>query len=453
MTQMLRPELEAALRELKPGRLRQLVLQSAADDALLLRLLLALTDDDALPPLLRWRLRWAALVRSKPLAAEQLQHTMRHLTELAAALMEQANYADAWLLIRYVLQQPLPPAVQQVVRSEIRQLVGNTLRALVRQVGMDMQQAMYDFFSELLQRQYQWTSDLLAALLELLLQLSQSLGTAEHTSTLLMQLRRRNRNAAGQVLDEQEEETLLMAQYRLLKQANQTEAADMLLREHGTLPAFARLLVRRHLAAGNTDAAESCIRQVLQRRPADLQWHALLLETALQRRDAMAIRKQARHLFLESGYDLRYYRLLRQTYAPARWPRQAELLVKRLRERHDYSTRGIHVAARIWHEEEKRPEQLVELLRKNCSLDMVRRYASWLQHNHPEVLLQLYAKALRRYAESHKGAEAYATIVETLEAMLQLPGSPALVRALIIELKVSYRQRRALVRLLNKLVI
>ncbi|MCS6917526.1 MAG: hypothetical protein NZM08_07585 [Chitinophagales bacterium] len=447
-------EWEAALSHLKPARLRKLLRDAAAGNkGLLSSWLLELSREPALKSAQRLRLQWAGLALQPNADPGRLQNALDALHREADELMQGGNYADAWELIEQVWRYEWPASVQPALASRLISQLNNWLPAFAERVHPDMRQRIYDFFYELLQRRYGFAPSLLEPVLNLLIGLSDSLGQFDATRSLLLKLQQRNQTTSGQPLDHNEARVLYTAWYRLLISTGRQQEADQLLDEQIWIPDFARIVFGRLIAAGNDKAAEQVLHRAVSVSGPQPELELLMLQLASYRNDQPAIRRHALRLFLQGGYDLQYFRLLKQSYSPSRWPQQLERIMRKLREQPDFAVRGIRIAAQIWLEEEHRPDQLAELLRKNCSLELVRQYAGGLEHTMPGVVLELYAKALRRYAEKNSGPEAYAVIAQTIQAMMRLPDSAAAVRALLIELKVSYRHRRALVQLLNKVVI
>ncbi|MCS6991446.1 MAG: hypothetical protein NZL95_06240 [Chitinophagales bacterium] len=447
----LTPLVAVALAKLKPGALRRLLLKAGDSDSdWLVRLALVLSQEPLLPVQVRLPMHWQALLRHGRVSAQEATSLLDCIVRKGEELTAQANYADAWLLLHTPWLEPLPFSLRQPLQALLLRSLACTSQ-LAPQASTELQQQIYEFFSNLLHVRYDLTADVLQAVLNLLLDLSVPLGFADRLLGLLRMLRGRNRTPTGQPLDHSEEQRLVLAEYRLLKAVGQTEPADRLMKENLWIPAFGQDLVRQHLAAGNTDEAAAVLQQAMAGNNSE-EWEPLMLELALHRGDKQTIRRLALKLFLHT-HDFRYYRQLRQTYAASHWPQQVKRIVGQLRQQKDFFSRGIDVTVRIWMMEEHCPDKLVELLRKNCSLPLLNRYEPWLRTLRPEALLELYAKALRRYAENHSGKEAYEEIINTLRTMLRLPNSTEAVRSLIIELKVLYRQRRALVRLLNEVVV
>jgi hypothetical protein len=83
----------------------------------------------------------------------------------------------------------------------------------------------------------------------------------------------------------------------------------------------------------------------------------------------------------------------------------------------------------------------------------VNQYSEHLKEKYPEQLLEIYRKAIRRFAEKYMGPEAYRMVANALRKMQSLPHSKEIVQPLTIELKVNYRQRKAMVDELNKVIL
>jgi len=183
-----------------------------------------------------------------------------------------------------------------------------------------------------------------------------------------------------------------------------------------------------------------------------IEWDLLLLDIAKAEGNVQLIRNLARQLFTISDFDFAYYYLLKQQYEPAQWSQQVDRIAADILKSPHFSTRGIHVAAKIYLEEQAY-DQLLELLRKNSNLEIIEPYFDSLKEKFPAELLELYRKAVRRFAEKYMGPDAYRLTADTLRKMQLLPGGKEIVQPLAIELKVNYRNRKSFVEELNKVVL
>ena len=267
-----------------------------------------------------------------------------------------------------------------------------------------------------------------------------------------------NRSQYGESKDEMEKEQLLTMKLQLLELLNRHEDIHRLLESNKDIKTFRLKLIEEFIQQQQWEEAKELIkegrRNELKKGSINLtsEWDEMLLKIAQQENDMKSIRNLALQLFLESDYDFKYYQLLKQHYDPSRWKLNIDRIVTSIRKEKSFSTKGIHAVAKIFIEDEEW-DKLLSLLDKNASLDFIEQYADHLKEKFPEQLLEIYRKAIRRYAEKYMGPESYRVVVNALKKMQSLPKSKEIVQSLAIELKVTYRQRRAMVEELNKVML
>jgi hypothetical protein len=275
---------------------------------------------------------------------------------------------------------------------------------------------------------------------------------------LLAELIGNNRSQYGEAMNEKQEEQFLEMKLEVLKLLNRPQEVRRLLEANKRIKPFRLELISECMKHHQWDEAKDLIKEGRRRESVkgsinvSSEWDEMLLTIARKEGDVKAIRNLSMQLFLSSEYDFNYYRLMKQHYDPSRWNLQAERLVNAIKKERSYSTKGIHAVAKIFIEEEEW-EKLLTLLDKNASLDFVGQYADQLRDKFPEPLLEIYRKAIRRFAEKYMGPEAYRIVAASLRKMLLLPKSKEIVQSLTIELKVNYRSRRAFVEELNKVML
>lgn len=275
---------------------------------------------------------------------------------------------------------------------------------------------------------------------------------------LLVELTGNNRSQYGEVMNEKLEELLLKVKLEVLRQLNRTTEVRRLLEANKRIRVFRLELISQCMKQQQWDEAKELIKEGRRRESVKgainvgSEWDEMLLTIAQKEGETKAIRNLAMQLFLSSDYDFSYYHLMRHHYDPSRWSMQVDRLVNAIRKEKSFATKGIHSVAKILIEEQEW-EKLLSLLDKNANLDFVNEYADHLKEKFPELMLEIYRKAIRRFAEKYMGPEAYRQVAATLKKMLTFPKSKELVQSLTIELKVNFRSRRAFVEELNKVVL
>jgi hypothetical protein len=251
-------------------------------------------------------------------------------------------------------------------------------------------------------------------------------------------------------------EGLLRRKMEVLSLLGRKEEAHKVMTDNMRIRAFRLQLIEELIAAKDFDGAKEIIKnsklgdQQKGRLYESIEWEKLLLKIAMEEKDTAAIRNLSLNLF-RSGHDMDYYRLIRSTYAKEEWPNQMESIIDSIRTHPYFSFQGIKTIAEILKEEKEWP-RLLQLVEKNASLKFVDEYAPLIKDHYPEEVVAIYKEALRRYAEQNMGTEHYKRVAATLVKMQSLPTGKEVAKALAIEFKVKYRQRRNMVNELNRLV-
>jgi hypothetical protein len=179
-------------------------------------------------------------------------------------------------------------------------------------------------------------------------------------------------------------------------------------------------------------------------------WDHLLLDIALRENDVRNIRLLALRLY-QSEHQLRYYRIIKDTYPPAEWKAQREKIIDSIRSDRYFSMEGIKSLAVIFEEEQDWP-RLLKLVQKNASLHFAESYYDLLKEKYPEELLDITKKHCAGMRSTTWERNITATSQATIRKIQSLPRGNETAKSLAIEFKVKYRQRKNLVNALNKLV-
>ncbi len=454
----LQQELEKALRAGSVRQLRSWLQGAAAKHRqVLIHLVMEMTLDQRLPATVRWPMRCAALLQGTDLTHRHAEQEFSQLRTELDALIGSGNVADAWRIIRQIMDFE-SAHTNKAIRDPMLLTVTELLHRLVQQVyNLPLYEDIYDFLRSFLLCRYELTPPVVHQLLECLWHVADNLKQLPDIQDLVQALQKRNRNQNGQIIDLFEEVILLRMQYRLWTQRGQWNEAETIIKNNIWVPEFADQFFRRSLSAEELQHAYAVIQDfktayMLSTSQA-LQLDAIHLEVALRQGRRANVRKLAYDLFVRSGFDPTYWRLMKRQYTPASWAKQLPILLERLQQLPHFYPDKVDLLAQLLADEERRTDLLAEYLAKHTSLPLVRRYAPYLRTHFARALIDLYAKAIRRFAEQHLGYEAYQSIREALEEMSVLPEGKNVVQALLVELKVTYGHRRALLHLLNEMVV
>ena len=394
---------------------------------------------------------------------DEFQQEMENLFTKAEQMIDQKNFLDEYLMAAAIIRKGSEDFIVPGLIASWDHFVTRSFDLLVSiaksEAGFDLKEKVFDF---LLTDAKAATAAKPPAIREKWLYALLETATEENQLNTMLDLIRElsgeNRSQSGTAKDESEEEYLLKMKLLVLQKLNKSGNVRRLLEANKHIKTFRRQLVEDSLQQQDLEHAKELIKegkQVDERKGkiyVGTEWDELLLKIALEEQDTKAIRNLALQLFITTGFDFDYYHLLKKHYDPSRWKSQVDRIVTHIKKESGFHTKGIHAVAKIFIEEQEWAKLLL-LLQKNANLEFIELYFEVLKEKFPQELLEIYRRALRRYAEKFMGTEAYRTVTNTLKKMQSLRGGRELVQSFAIELKVDYRQRKSFVTELNKLAL
>lgn len=394
---------------------------------------------------------------------DEFQQEMNSLFQKAEQMIDEKNYLDGYLMAAAIIKEENENLVLPDLVSSWDHFVTRSFELLVTiaksEAGYDLKEKVFDF---LLTDVKAATATQSPAIWEKWLYALLESATEENQLNAMLELIRElsgeNRSQSGTAKDESEDEYLLKMKLLVLQKLNKSGNIRRLLEANKHIKTFRQQLVEDSLQQQDLERAKELIlegKQLDERKGkiyVGTDWDELLLKIAQQEQDTKAIRNLALQLFITSGFDFDYYHLLKKHYDPSRWKSQVDRIVTHIRKESSFPTKGIHAVAKIYIGEQDWAKLLL-LLQKNANLEFIELYFDVLKEKFPQELLEIYRRALRRYAEKFMGTEAYRTVTNTLKKMQSLRGGRELVQSFAIELKVDYRQRKNFVQELNKLAL
>lgn len=170
-------------------------------------------------------------------------------------------------------------------------------------------------------------------------------------------------------------------------------------------------------------------------------WYEWLLKIAESQKDTERIILYARHLLLNSNRPSQdYYQILKNTVPPEEWTDFVEAIIQEAMERKPYY--AVNFAAAIFVREEWW-SRLLDLVKKECSLDRLAKYEKPLAKHYPNELADLYAERIIEYVESHVGRNYYRTACRYIRRMIKL-GARDKADEVISQLRQTHYRKKAL---------
>ena len=172
-----------------------------------------------------------------------------------------------------------------------------------------------------------------------------------------------------------------------------------------------------------------------------IDWYDWLLKIAESQNDTERIILYARHLLQESHNPKRdYYQILKATVPPEQWNGFVETIVQEAMERKPYYRTDLVASIFI---REEWWSRLLDLVKKEYTLDQLAKYEKLLAQHFPSELADLYAERIIRYVENHVGRSHYRTACKYIRRMIKL-GAREKADEVISQLRQTHYRKKAL---------
>ncbi len=153
--------------------------------------------------------------------------------------------------------------------------------------------------------------------------------------------------------------------------------------------------------------------------------------------------KQLKELVLKHEVgNLEVYRELKRQYTEEEWIKEREQLFKKL---------PPYTRIDEFYEEEKLYDRLLEYVLASSGVSVLYRYTKALKTEYPKQLLQKYKQEVNKLALSARDRKRYQELVEILHNMKNISGGAKMVEEIVLEWKVLYRSRPAMMDELSRL--
>lgn len=245
--------------------------------------------------------------------------------------------------------------------------------------------------------------------------------------------------------DEYEIKEVQKIKYCILLEKKGTEVAQKYLEQNIDNPSFRAQAIQDALDQKDyekaTALANDGIEQDSEFPGLVTNWYEWLLKIAESQKDTERIILYARHLLLNSNRPSQdYYQILKNTVPPEEWTDFVEAIIQEAMERKPYY--AVNFAAAIFVREEWW-SRLLDLVKKECSLDRLAKYEKPLAKHYPNELADLYAERIIEYVESHVGRNYYRTACIYIRRMIKL-GARDKADEVISQLRQTHYRKKAL---------
>jgi uncharacterized Zn finger protein len=248
---------------------------------------------------------------------------------------------------------------------------------------------------------------------------------------------------------------LIQVKINFLLGRNRKEEAWKLVEDNRQHPEFMKMIVDKLLEKKDySKATDLCFEGIKiaegKRHPGTVhEWNEKLLSIYEDTKNIAEIRKMSEKLFFESNFQLKYYKKLKSTYEKSEWLEICEGIINNIKgEKAIGSYHHAYTLADIFVEENYR-ERLLKLLQKNPEeINFINKYAKHLKKYFPDELLLLYERSIKKLAEN-TGRKYYDEVAGYLKSMQQITGGDEKVKSLVNYFRQIYKNRRAMMRVLD----
>lgn len=250
---------------------------------------------------------------------------------------------------------------------------------------------------------------------------------------------------------------LISAKIDFYRSKNMNVKANKILKENIEYPEFREIIVDQLIAKKDFAEAKNLCHEGIniaknKNHPGTINmWMQKLLHISRLEEDIPDIRNWSEKLFF-AFHVMEYYRILKSTYSGKNkeWKNECEKILEKLR---------IDAGNKIYYMEDPIAEVFIEesyydrlllLLQKSQNdIRFIDQYAEKIADKYPSELIQLYSAALRKHATT-ADRRVYAEVVKYLKKLEKIKGGLNEVGLLLDFFRLKYRNRRAMMELLNE---
>lgn len=235
------------------------------------------------------------------------------------------------------------------------------------------------------------------------------------------------------------------------------EAAFLYKEKHSQNPEFRKEIIEKALTDNDYDKARKLAEEGIE---SDMethkgrveQWREYLLTVYLKTGDNEQMIKMARHFLSDcftSGHPKKYYYdLIKSHISKDKWPEYYEDLIEEGKNGSGYLSPYYRLSDYfIW---EEKWERLLKLLQEKPEFEHIASAEKYLAKDYGLELARMYRDLIPPYLENHKERKYYQTVCSYIRRMKKL-GADEVVQDLVLQLRRTYSNRKALLEELSKI--
>ena len=229
---------------------------------------------------------------------------------------------------------------------------------------------------------------------------------------------------------------------------NQPDKVWDIIRENLQIEDFREKLTKKLITENKLQEAKKLINDFISKNGDKnlYSWNELKLQIAQKEKDIPEIRRVS-FLFIESHFEKEYYKIYKSTFAKEEWAETVEKLIKHYEKRHATNWFSNSIANIL--KTENQEERLMKYVEKHLNVDELEKYHTVFSSSFPEKTLALFRQTIDKYAQN-TGRDIYERIASLFKKMIKIKGGNELVREMITQYRVLYKNRRAMMEIINR---
>ena len=243
---------------------------------------------------------------------------------------------------------------------------------------------------------------------------------------------------------------ILERKIHFYKRTGQEEKAQSLIRENIQIESFCMDFVKSKINEKDYPEAKKFINAFIEGqkeypgRGVSDTWYELLLDIAQKEKDLPAVKELA-YRFIKNSFRKNYFEIYKAAFGTAEWAEEREKLISHYSNEKYFSDNAAELLAA-----ESDTGRLIKYIEKYPIVQVLEKYLDVLSYDYPEKTLDLLTKAIIPYAEANTGRSHYEYIFSLLKKMSKIAGGKKAALELIMDFRMRYRNRRAMMEILGK---
>jgi hypothetical protein len=230
--------------------------------------------------------------------------------------------------------------------------------------------------------------------------------------------------------------------------SNKPKKAWKYVEENIQITSFRRMVVEKKIKQKKFSEAKQLIHDYIDKahnKHYSDTWDDFLLQISQGEHDIPAIRGIS-YSFIKDAFIEKYYRIYKSSFTIDEWADEFEKLFGRyMRKKDSWDDPAADLLAA-----EGKAERLIEYIGANLSLKSMEQYYTFFAAAFPKETLDLFRKVIDRYAEENTGRTHYEHIAGLFRKMEKIPGGDAVAADMKALYMIKYKNRRAMVEILNR---